>query len=87
MLLKNFGFLADGVGPGWAQRVAASDVGMHYSLRSNVYVNLDSCFAENCWFPGGWCGPRMGAENCGVLSGFTLCAWPQHGDKFRQIFC
>ena len=25
-------------------------------------INLDGYFAENCWFPGGWYRPRLGAK-------------------------
>ena len=40
--------------PDWAQRVAASELGMHYLLVPNMEINLDGYFAENCWFPGEW---------------------------------
>ena len=48
---ENCCFLADGIGPDQAQQVAASDQGRHYSLRPNLKVKLNSCFAENCRFP------------------------------------
>ena len=38
------------MGPGWAQKILASCLGLHYVLGLNMEINLDRYFAENCWF-------------------------------------
>ena len=45
---ENFWFPARSVDFDWAQQVAASDLGRHYSQGSNMEINLDGYFAENC---------------------------------------
>ena len=41
-MLRIVGFLANGEDPDWAQQVAASDLGRHYSLRP-IFGSLFCC--------------------------------------------
>ena len=53
----------DGADPDLAQQDAASD---YCSLPSNMEINSDGYFAENCLLLVGWCRPGLGAASCGV---------------------
>ena len=75
---RSVGFLTDGVGPGLAEQVAASNLGTYYSLRYNIYINLDGYFAEKADGVGpGW-AQRGAASDVGMHYSFrpNVCFVP-----------